>query len=387
MPVSELRSALSWVTMTETVRTFIPQDLMLTTEIFSKGKAKDLDGTDAHWDIRFTDRQMGKWHVRGTPALKVPLERLGHQDAQTLSFAESSDILGDDLIKLRKIGAMAPEDGELITDEQWILYMRDMRKREYNFAQSSLGGVMTVAEGNLYTSVSYAVPTGHLAYAATAWSDTSADIMNDLNTVRRLPLRDYGPPMQRGVCNWSVMTNLIRNNTLKFGQYQMVQEMTKEGIIYRVAGLDWLVYDGTYLDANDEVFYYIPDNTVSFLPGPNQNDWFRLCQGKYCIPAEDAKSLSFNTTHGPSAYGRQNENPERIELFQRDEFLMTLIKPQAIVVFSTNPALTAEGKAWTKGKAKPMGKQELLRREEQKAEFFRTGGNPEVLDKDPPEKK
>ena len=126
----------------------------------------------------------------------------------------------------------------------------------------------------IHITYDYGIPDNHKITAPTAWSDTSADIISDIQSIQDA-MSDTGVVPAVAIVNRKTFRNMTKNKSI-IERYSIVANTTNINslpsqtvidYLQQETGIQFYVYDKTYPDpATNTIKPYVPDDTVVFLP-------------------------------------------------------------------------------------------------------------------------
>lgn len=298
---------------------------------------EDVQGDVAKWDIRGISRDVGTFEGKHSPAGTRKLDVIGQQIATLARTFKSTLIQGSWLTGLRRVGS---DDLQPLAEEQIAraaLGLRQVidRQDEFMIAQA-LQGTLAMTIDGIAHSIDYKIPASHqLSVGAgipVAWSDPSANVMRDINSIKDLVAKDSGYSVATAFCSSKVIEYLISNEATLgfFGSTPAGVQALTEGRIGRFMGINWVAVDQRYI-ASDGVTAtrYLDEKKVVFVPTPN-TDWGSFGVGTDVVPEDGDAGMK--EVRGLYAYTRGKHNPASVELFAGKVRIPMLRTPSAVVV-------------------------------------------------------
>ena len=164
--------------------------------------------------------------------------------------------------------------------ERLNLELTDMRNKidrtREHYAAGCLSGKILDSDGSVL--VDWLLPATHKITlgAGSKWSEEGGDFMTDLRTWKRLIEDDAANPIIAwfAFCGWQAMDALIPK-AKDYMLYVAGDQLAKEGRIAKLAEVDIIEYNGSYIDANGTRQRYVaPDHFM--LVGLTEQDFEEL---------------------------------------------------------------------------------------------------------------
>lgn len=133
-------------------------------------------------------------------------------------------------------------------------------------------GTITLASNGQAYTYDFGIPAAQKTTVQTSWSNTSADIIKDINDIVKY-MRAQGVEITRAVCNSSVIEDMQKNASIKNQIYVLaggnISSISAAKVIEFVkqeTGVTFYSYDNVYVNEDGSVSKYVADDTVAFLP-------------------------------------------------------------------------------------------------------------------------
>lgn len=178
-------------------------------------------------------------------------------------------------------------------------------------------------------SIDFGIPAANTPTVGTSWSNTAADIVGDVTDAVEAIENNSGVPIRRIVVNRTVMNHITANTAIQslleasFKQNQLAEE----GRVTRFLGLDWEIYNETYVDDSGEVQKFLTDNDALLLPDLNEKEIFEVQHGLNAV--KDAAG-QVTIVVGRTAYTYTSDDPVTETVVVLDRFLPCLKQPSAV---------------------------------------------------------
>jgi len=333
--MSDLLTNLQYQNLTATVTKFRWPQFWFVNQI----PTEPVDGTIAQWDIEvpvidmntdFTtlngEAQPTRMGAYGTRTQKMPI---------TFKFITMDPGI---LMQLRAIGQIgnasrAQRGQEYVAREQMAIQRRFGSYLDEYLISQALTGTLNITVNGQAVSINYGLPSSHTpTYGNGAWSNPSTDLTKDLTAWKRLIRKDTGLEPRWAICNQTVMNMLLNNSNIKsYMQYGSGVEIASSGQIVKYHGLQWIVLDHHYAQANAVDRFdtpFIADNQLFIVPDITP-EWITMQKGTVIIP--NAAHNDTVEVNGPVMWGVVTDNPTGLTLYYKYARLPAIKLPNAIV--------------------------------------------------------
>lgn len=320
-------------TLIDMIQDFQPGDLRLTgANILPVQSAV---GNSINWDIMGVQRDVDTFEGTLSPAGTRKLTRIGNQSAVLARTFKSTFVPGGVLIDLRNPGSASRQRVAEDTVGRELLQLSRLidRQNEFMIARALQGQLDIVVDG-VPVSVNYGLPGSHNLTVGggipTAWTNPAADVVEDIRNFKNRIAEDSGFVPKTVWCSEEIIAYLIKNDFVQsyFASTQAGVQALTEGTIGRFMGLNWVAYNGTYIDAANVVQRFIPADTLVVTPDANP-EWGFFRKGSDVVPTDDKKSVA--EVIGRYAYSSLTENPASIGLYAGEVRLPIIRMPSALV--------------------------------------------------------
>lgn len=271
-------------------------------------------------------------------------QRMAARPAQPLVYTTKAvDILTDfwfktvnagEIINYRKIGTDERDaGGRTFLDAEALELARRFGgyKTEYMIAQM-LQGTLNFQVDSVAKTLSYEVPASHIVNASASWSTVGTNIINDVDDWQNI-LGAQGEEAEFAILNRTTFTSLMRNTDMinLIGSTNAAVQVAKEGRMFDVLGLKWLIVNGRYGSASAETYdtKLIPDDTVILLPRMT-SDWITLYEGLSVMPT--ANQSDFDEVPGAVSWSRSQDSPVGVNVYYRYSRLPVMTVPEKILI-------------------------------------------------------
>ena len=133
-------------------------------------------------------------------------------------------------------------------------------------------GTITLASNGQSYNYDFGVPADQIDTVDTDWSNTKADIIQDINNIKDA-MRAKGVEITRAICNSSVIKYFAKNENIKNQIYVLaggaISSISSDKALAYVSqetGIVFYSYDNVYVNEQGVATKYIADNKVVFLP-------------------------------------------------------------------------------------------------------------------------
>ena len=212
--------------------------------------------------------------------------------------------------------------------------LNDMRQQHMRGEEisiwSMLQGMWTydlISGGSV--TVDYQIPSAHTPSALSGnarWGQSSDNPIGNIQGWKRVVVRESGFPIVNAMMN-SVTMDLF--NRLPEVKDQLSDRQkdnyTREGVVPRFFGIDWIEYDGGYVNSNDAYAPYIPDNKIIFFAPGGSPAW-----GMKYGPSADDEAPSGHT--GPFVKTWSDKDPSGRQVLMEINFMPVLYKPTQLLI-------------------------------------------------------
>lgn len=241
----------------------------------------------------------------------VPRARIGFDKLSTQMpfFKESMYIdeeLRQELNMVLETGNQAYIDAvvrRVFDDETHLLQGARARREEMRMMALTTGAISITANGQAY-SYDYGMSDEHKGEAATSWSDTSSDPIEDLRAAMDKVEDDTGVRPVRGICTRKTWGYLRKNQTimksifvLSNGQVSALSDARLSQYLSDELGLELVIYGKRYKNDAGETTSFIPDDTVVLFPeGSLGTTWFGTTPEESDLMGSKAANVSITDT-------------------------------------------------------------------------------------------
>jgi hypothetical protein len=226
-------------------------------------------GLTIEYDITYDETGMTPPTGLNDPSPIRQKQKVDHVSFTNQEWREKKIIDREKIAKLRAPGTSLEQmwAEEYMTECMVELNQRLETRLEWLRWQALTGSITVPATATkpAYT-IDYKVPNSQKPTASTLWSNTAnANPLQDIDNWKLL-FRGTGARPAKLIVNQKVdsylkqnaqIQNLIRN---LYGREVVMGDTLKEAIKTTLDGLEYIVYDGGYLDDNGNFYPFIPDN-------------------------------------------------------------------------------------------------------------------------------
>lgn len=256
----------------------------------------------------------------------VPRARIGFErlSAEMPFFKESTYIdeeLRQQLNMVLETGNQAYIDSvmnRVFNDEMRLLEGARARREMMRMMALTTGAIAITANGQNY-SYDYGVPENHKDTVATSWSNTSADILNDIREWQDIIEGDTGTRPTRAVCNSKTWGYIKHNEAISKAVYVlgggsvMVSDSRVRDLLKEELGLDIVVYSKLYTGDAGTTTKYVPDDTFVLFPeGTLGSTWFGTTPEESDLLGGSAANVAITDT-GVAVTTMKKTDPVNVE--------------------------------------------------------------------------
>lgn len=337
----DIATILSWQARTQVISNFKFEAAVLTNLFGSKALQSQIEGTTAKWDIRVPSRKAGVYNAPDARAQTRALTVLRSDSSGMLRKYDERRLPGSVLRQIRAPGSDARQrmGRERVTSEQREMAEEITRSVELSISKMLTPNTQTftIANGQQTSTVTVdpAIPVANHDLAGGSltianWGTVSTDILGDIETMK-IALQDssgYLPELV--VCRSAIRGYLMKNTNVVnlLGGTAAAAQLLNTGDIARFMGMDWVFYDGSYVNESGAVTRFLADDTLIMTAKPEKS-WWEVQMGSE--PVANADLTDLVEAFGLSAWTRIRDNPSGISLFALQNWLPTPLVPGAIV--------------------------------------------------------
>jgi hypothetical protein len=281
----------------------------------------------AEWDVIASSREIAAPNTPNVEAKIVPHLGVGKRTASLVYLREKKLFKPTTLHWLRTPGQVAQKNAEQAVMRE----IEDLDRRFNAFAEftfwSMLRGTLTLNYPDVKATVDYLIDGTHKPSGGTAWDDhDNADVIGDVWAWKRLINQDGGG----AEANLAVLNSkTMRDVALNAGIQALFSDRLKEqylatGSVTGLLGLDWRVYDATYVDASGVTQKYILDDRVHIIADNPRRPYF-IMEG----PSADHEAPENHI--GKFAKSWVEPDPSSRQYLEEWHFLPILERPDQVV--------------------------------------------------------
>lgn len=234
-------------------------------------------GTKLEW-IKGAKNQQVALRLSSYDAKAIRRDRQGIESYETkMPFFKESKYI-DEEMRSQLNNMISANNQELVNeilvniydDEVELLDASDIALERMRMEALTTGTITLSSNGQSY-AYDYGVPAEQKKTVTTSWSDTSADIIGDINEYVEY-MKTQGVNITRAVCNASVAKHFRKNDAIKNAVYVFakgtVNVTTARALdyIFNETGVRIYVYDNVYVNEDGETVKYVPDDTLVLFP-------------------------------------------------------------------------------------------------------------------------
>lgn len=234
-------------------------------------------GTKLEW-IKGAKNQQVALRLSSYDAKAIRRDRQGIESYETkMPFFKESKYI-DEEMRSQLNNMISANNQELVNeilvniydDEVELLDASDIALERMRMEALTTGTITLSSNGQSY-AYDYGVPAEQKKTVGTSWSDTSADIIGDINEYVEY-MKTQGVTITRAVCNASVAKHFRKNDAIKNAVYVFAQGTVNVttaralDYIFNETGVRIYVYDNVYVNEDGETVKYVPDDTMVLFP-------------------------------------------------------------------------------------------------------------------------
>ncbi len=281
----------------------------------------------AEWDVIASNKEIAVPNIPNTEAKIVPRLGIGKRTASMMYLREKKIFKPTTLHWLRTPGQLAQKNAEAAVMRE----IEDLDRRFTAFAEWSfwemLTGTLTLSFADVKAVVDYLIQASHKPTVTTPWSTVAtADVIGDVAAWKVLINEDgAGAQVERAYLNTTTMAYVARNAAIQvLFSDRLKDQFLSTGSVTGLLGLNWSVYDATYVDSAQATQKYIADDRVTLIADNPREPYF-LMEG----PSADHEAP---TNHvGKFAKSWIEPDPSARQYLEEWQFLPILERPDQIV--------------------------------------------------------
>ena len=220
---------------------------------------KEIRKEDVVYDVYQAATGLMKPTGENAPAPKIQFTKLDEVTLRPVTFKESYEIVGQDIVFVKQDKDYARE---YLANALKNLKIRELSRIEWSIWQA-LTGTLSIDENGVTRTVTY---SGIQTFSASnSWATSSTDIVGDLVTIMKL-YRGTGARPRYMICNQTVAGYLLKNDTFE-AYYSNSGLAPIDGVkrFLTSLGLELIVYDGGYINSSGTFVPYIGEDKVFFI--------------------------------------------------------------------------------------------------------------------------
>jgi len=283
------------------------------------------------YDIRSRRRNIARPNTPNSPAHIVSQDGLGHM-AGTFIYTREKKVFEPTTLRwLRAPGQMAAAAAEAaVLNEMQDLNARIDRFHEFLFWQMVVTGTLDISDLGYQQSIDYGIDASHLPTMATPWNTVGANVVRDIQDLKRIVTRDTEASLK------GVFANGVTLETF-WSQTQVQSMLTEadrgryavEGTLNRFQGMAWNEYDRGYSDdftnpASPTFVPYIPNGYMVMIAPEGRP--YEAFDG----PAADDEAPIGHTGRFSKTW--KEKDPSSRQILIESNFIPILRNPDQIVV-------------------------------------------------------
>lgn len=256
----------------------------------------------------------------------VPRPRIGFDRLVTeMPFFKESTYIDEELRQqlnlVLETGNQAYIDSvmnRVFNDEVRLLEGARARREMMRMMVLTTGSIAISANGQNF-NYDYGVPDEHKATVNKSWSDSSADIMGDIQKWQDIVEGDTGVRPTRAVCDSRTWGYIKHNEAISKAIYVMagggilVSDSRIKALLKEELDLEVTVYSKMYTSDSGQNVKYIPDDTFVLFPtGSLGNTWFGTTPEESDLMGGSVANVSITDT-GVAVCTMKKADPVQVE--------------------------------------------------------------------------
>ena len=133
-------------------------------------------------------------------------------------------------------------------------------------------GTITLASNGQAYAYDFGIPASQKSTVSVSWTDEDADIIKDVNDIVTA-MKAKGVNITKAICNNTVIEAMKKNKSIRNQIYVLaggaiasISSAKALEFIKQETGVTFYSYDNVYVNEDESVSKYFPDNTVTFIP-------------------------------------------------------------------------------------------------------------------------
>lgn len=240
----------------------------------------------------------------------IPRDRIGFDkvSAQMPFFKESLYIdeeLRQELNTVIETGNQAYIDSVInrVFDDEMSLLEGAAAQRERMRMQVLTTGAIAITANGEDLQYDYHLPESHKDSVTVSWSNTAANIVEDIRTRLDLIEDETGVRPKRGLCSRKTWNYIMKNDAIKKAIFVLtdgVGVMTDSRLasyLQETLDIEIVVYTKRFMDENKKAKAFVPDDVLVLFPeGTLGNTWFGTTPEESDLMSTNAANVSITDT-------------------------------------------------------------------------------------------
>jgi hypothetical protein len=320
-------------------------DTYMTAELFPPSKQIGLD-------LKWIKGSRGKAILlkpSAFDAFAIPRPRVGFTKmiSQMPFFRESSYIDEElrqqfNLILMSNTQSLIDSAAARIFEDEIRLIRGAAARREQMRAMLLSTGSIAYADNGQNGEFDYQLPTNHKVTVGTAWSEPTADILQDIKNGKQTIQEDTGEIVSRAICDGESWKNIrnnekIRNAIFAFnaGTGGVLSDRIIRTFLMDEVGLEIIVNDFRYSEEDGTSTRYFTPNTFSMFPaGELGKTWFGTTPEESDLTTNAAANVAIVDT-GVAITTSKIINPVQVETIVSQICLPSFERAESVYILTT----------------------------------------------------
>jgi hypothetical protein len=235
--------------------------------------------TVAEWDVIQGNRYRGSPTLPNREGKLVNPLGVGKRSASFIYYREKKAFEPTTLRWLRTPGELARHNAEAAVLREVTDLNYRLERLVESYCWDALKGTITINETDVKATVSMGFDATHTPTAGVLWDDIlNADIHGDVKAWKKILVEDSGFAASSVFANSNTMEYVYKNDGLReLWTDKRKDAYFEKGEVSGLLGLNWVTFDGAYVNTSDVTTNYIPDGYIIMIANGGQP--FELIEG------------------------------------------------------------------------------------------------------------